>query len=663
MRATKSFVFSLCLALLWSVHGGQNTLSAQQDPSPPETPAMGAESCSPEVAQLVSRLRIEYPQESQENETQGSVRVEISLDSVGKVASVKRLTGDAKLADAVVRAANKWTTDPLLEGGLQQAQTLELDVDFSIGLERTAPVPFPKIEHPDDIVITMERGVCYGSCPAYRVKITGDGSVEYNGGAYVLLLGNHRARISKEEVNQLLSDFRSADYFSLDDKYTYGRSTTILVRSQGCSDKVNWLHGMTTDLPSTQTSITIGGRTKQVFDYDGAPLALRQLESQIDELAHSARWVRGTAETAPGLLTEGYDINERNANGRSAILGASEYSDTKTLNDLISAGANVNLSDSAGHTPLMLAALRGLPDMVAALLRAGAEPRARDADGRSALMYGCTGGNEAVVEGILKTRLDVNARTKLGNTALMAASASGNPKLVALILSRKPRLNVHGHNGTTALIAGSTGELEWETEYAFGPRAEVPDDAVDRGSVVKLLISAGANVNATNAMGETALFTLEDDAIKELIKAQINLNARNKDGDTALGDTVSGNVARLLVEAGANIELANPKGTTPLMHAAGRNYLDILGVLTRAGAKVDRQDNEGRAALMYAVNEGLPDAVRILLQAHASKSIEDKQGQTALALAEQGLAKSKAGYEITAYNQIIKQLASSATSK
>ncbi|MFZ0739572.1 MAG: TonB family protein [Candidatus Acidiferrales bacterium] len=656
MRATRAIALLLWLVLLSDIHAGQNTRSMQQEPSPPETPAVAAQSCTREAAQLVKRLSIEYPQESQENETQGSVRVEVTLDSTGKIASLHALAGPPKLVDAVVRAANKWSNEPIVEGGLQKALTL--DVDFSIELEHPSPVPFPKIENADDAVVTLERGGCYGSCPVYRLKIKRDGTVEYEGDSYVFLQGNHRARISKDEVNQLLADFRSADYFSLDDKYIYRRPTEILLRSQGCSNKLSWQYGMTTDLPSTLTSITIDSKTKQVVDYDGAPPALRQLETQIDELAHSARWLRGTAETVPGLQAEGYDINARNPNGWSAILGASEYSDAKTLGDLISAGANVNVSNSDGHTPLMLAALRDLADMVADLLRAGADPRARDTDGRSVLMYGFTGGNEAVVEELLKTRLDVNARTRDGNTALMAAAASGNPKIVRLILLRNPRVNLHGHNGTTALIAGSTGELEWETEYAFGPRAQIPDDAVDRGAVVKMLISAGANVNATDNDGETALFTLEDDAIEELIKAKMNLNARNKEGDTALGDTVSGDVAKLLVEAGAGMELANPRGTTPLMHAAGRNYLDILDVLIRAGAKMDRQDNEGRTALIYAVNEGLPDALKILLQARASVSIKDRQGQTALTLAKKGLETSKEGYKITAYNQIIKQLTS-----
>ena len=46
------------------------------------------------------------------------------------------------------------------------------------------------------VVITLERTVCYGTCPAYTLRITGDGSVEYEGMRYVRVIGKATARIS-----------------------------------------------------------------------------------------------------------------------------------------------------------------------------------------------------------------------------------------------------------------------------------------------------------------------------------------------------------------------------------------------------------------------------------------------------------------------------------
>jgi uncharacterized protein len=207
------------------------------------------------------------------------------------------------------------------------------------------------------------------------------------------------------------------------------------------------------------------------------------------------------------------------------------------------------------------------------------------------------------------------------------------------------------------LIAAATGELEWGYSDFFGPRAEIPDDVVNRGAVVNMLVSAGANVNATNDNGETALFTLEDDAVKELLKTKINLNARDKYGETALGNTVSEDIAKMLVDAGADIELSDPHGTTPLMKWAGDNEVGNVKVLIQGGAKIDRQDLDGRTALMYAINKGLDDPVEILLNAKANLSIRDNQGDTAFELARKGLQNSKEDYKIRSYQRIIKLLA------
>jgi len=45
-----------------------------------------------------------------------------------------------------------------------------------------------------EVVITMYRGMCYGECPVYSVRITGDGWVSYSGGSFVKEVGNRQAR-------------------------------------------------------------------------------------------------------------------------------------------------------------------------------------------------------------------------------------------------------------------------------------------------------------------------------------------------------------------------------------------------------------------------------------------------------------------------------------
>jgi hypothetical protein len=122
---------------------------------------------------------------------------------------------------------------------------------------------------PEPVVITLERTACYGTCPDYTLRVTGDGAVTYEGRRFVRLVGKATAKISPEAVRALVAEFERMHYFDLEDKYTGG----------------------ITDLPTTTTSIRIGSRFKQVVDYYGAPPALRELEARIDEVAGSKRWV------------------------------------------------------------------------------------------------------------------------------------------------------------------------------------------------------------------------------------------------------------------------------------------------------------------------------------------------------------------------------------
>jgi hypothetical protein len=126
----------------------------------------------------------------------------------------------------------------------------------------------------DEIIITLERTACYGFCPIYTLTIHGDGTVIYKGEDFVETVGKAETMISKEKVEQLISEFEKVDYDSLKDSYT---ERTI------------------TDAPSVITSITRNGKTKTVEHYHGdfnAPEKLTELEDKIDEIVNSDQWIK-----------------------------------------------------------------------------------------------------------------------------------------------------------------------------------------------------------------------------------------------------------------------------------------------------------------------------------------------------------------------------------
>src|SRR6266849_6450350 len=103
-------------------------------------------------------------------------------------------------------------------------------------------------------VIAMERSVCFGTCPSYRVTVASDGTVTFEGRDFVKTKGTATAQIKPDDFNKLVTEFQKIKYFSLDDKYEPG--------PPGCPVSA-------TDASYARTSIQINGKTKGVSHYHG----------------------------------------------------------------------------------------------------------------------------------------------------------------------------------------------------------------------------------------------------------------------------------------------------------------------------------------------------------------------------------------------------------
>jgi hypothetical protein len=130
----------------------------------------------------------------------------------------------------------------------------------------------------EDVEITLERTACFGTCPVYSVRISGDGDVHYVGREYVRIVGPAERRISTGAVQQLVDIIQKVGYFDMAEEYRY------LIGPDGS-------RGVVSDLPTTTTSVRIGSRTHRVVDYVGAPEGLHDVERAIDRTAGTAEWI------------------------------------------------------------------------------------------------------------------------------------------------------------------------------------------------------------------------------------------------------------------------------------------------------------------------------------------------------------------------------------
>jgi ankyrin repeat protein len=193
-----------------------------------------------------------------------------------------------------------------------------------------------------------------------------------------------------------------------------------------------------------------------------------------------------------------------------------------------------------------------------------------------------------------------------------------------------------------------------------GKRSEALDFAIrsDHVEVVKMLLEHKAPVNPTVGDEDPPLHSAawfhHLEILRLLIKAGAKVDAENDHGETFLAsfgyfDT---DVARELLEAGANPNARDRNNATPLMRAASYGFEGMVRLLLDHGANVDLTDKDGRTALMYAAKgndierQYYIDAIPLLLAKKADYRKRDKSGQTAFDIA----VKSKHSYAVDLLN-------------
>jgi hypothetical protein len=149
------------------------------------------------------------------------------------------------------------------------------------GVNQTSPpkkpkpaVVFPTDDKiPEDLIIRLQRTVCYGTCPSYLLTVKADGKVSFFGQDKTKTKGQAGGEISEENIKKLIAEFKQADFFSLDDSYT----------SKNCA----------TDNPTVRTTLFINGKVKKIEHDMGceAPKELTALEDKIDKIVGTEKWI------------------------------------------------------------------------------------------------------------------------------------------------------------------------------------------------------------------------------------------------------------------------------------------------------------------------------------------------------------------------------------
>ena len=169
-------------------------------------------------------------------------------------------------------------------------------------------------------------------------------------------------------------------------------------------------------------------------------------------------------------------------------------------------------------------------------------------------------------------------------------------------------------------------------------------------ATVKALLAAGANVHVCRVDGDTALLSacIENNAeiVRLLLQAGSDVNATNNLGYTPLyQSTLTGNspeIVSMLLQAGADTNLTDNEGSTALHNATLPDTeadkpaaLAVMRLLLEHGAAVNTQDCHGDTPLLQCAECGFTEGARLLLEHGADPTLRNKNGNSPLELAEQ----------------------------
>lgn len=384
------------------------------------------------------------------------------------------------------------------------------------------------------------------------------------------------------------------------------------------------------------------GRTESVrilLDSDADP---NQPGPEGENTALRYAAISGYPHIVRMLLEKGADPNHRLLR-RPILVSVVDDEDVtiptkvELINLMVAHGARVDAADEDGMTALMHAIKAGVESVVACLLELGASVDAEDEWKLRPLHLAAEKGSETILDLVLAKKPNLDALDWWGRTALSRSVEFTNLARTLLEKGASPDLT-EDREFTPLAVAAEFGYSETvEVLLAHGAQFNLQTDTAketggwtsvciaaeyNHPDVVKLLVDAGALLSLTSNQGSLALHVATPATARVLLqhRKRFNINEQNKFKMTPLHCAIewaeSTELAKLLIDSGANLNLPDRDGDTPLALAAYMGNHEVVKLLVN---EEDCDKNvvtqQGRSPLNRAIamNENL-DIVKMLLE-------------------------------------------------
>lgn len=358
----------------------------------------------------------------------------------------------------------------------------------------------------------------------------------------------------------------------------------------------------------------------------------------------------GHLDCVSRLLEGGFGIDSIDNKLRTPLHFACLEGHTAVVEFLLNRGCQIDLQSTAGDTALHMAAMKGHSDCCKLLLKAGCKKDVLNEEGYTAIT------NSVIYEKIESAHvlLDKGGACDAGAACMLdfegqplsplyVATQKGYVEFVKLLIANGADLECMDENGETPLfIATFKGNLEI-VKLLLDAGAQKDSQsyagftpfylACSEGNygVAKLLLDAGCNINFQMKDGSNSLFVASGKGyvsiVKMLLDAGVNVDVQIKNQTPLWFNCFFGHTecARLLIEAGCNVDLPDNQGRNPLLCSILTNHFEIVKLLLKAGCERNALSDEGQSALCASVEAGNIDCAKLLIQ---EGCLLDQEGQS-----------------------------------
>ncbi|XP_044056798.1 CARD- and ANK-domain containing inflammasome adapter protein [Siniperca chuatsi] len=311
-------------------------------------------------------------------------------------------------------------------------------------------------------------------------------------------------------------------------------------------------------------------------------------------------------------LLEDTDINIVNSSNETLLHIAAEFGHLSIIELLIREGARLDLQDIKGHTALHRAASKGHTEAVRALIQAEAPIYTQDLQGKTPVHLAAENEHLNSVKVLVKEE-NKRSESYMQDMFLHTATMEDNWRLAEMLLQSGARVDARNNHKQTALFYAVSRNNEKTVTVLLNAGAKVDCDVINEAlklneeSILRLLLD---NVRA---LSEEALGSALFSAVKQ-----------NDDG-----------VVTVLIDSGANVNMLDKQGYTPLLLSAELGHTEVFRVLVAKQAKLDATLSDLSSALHLAVHSGSVPIVQTLLERGLDPNITGPKAQTPLHLAAQ----------------------------